>query len=299
MSIRVEGLTKFYGEQCALNGVGFEVKKGEIVGFLGPNGAGKSTLMKILTTGITSDRGYAEVAGFDLSTQAGEVRSRVGYLPENNPLYVNMYVREYLEFQADLHRKGRDRIDLVLGQTGLRPESHKRVGELSKGYRQRVGLSAAILHDPEVLILDEPGTGLDPNQRQEFRELIRSLGGERTVLLSTHLLEEVEAICERVLIVHQGTLVADRYLHELRDEGDQILEVEFDYRVEEALLREIPDLKSARNLAGFSYELRFDTTADRRPSVFDFAHDNGLKTLRLQHRIQGLPDLFNELTRPH
>lgn len=296
MSIRVEKITRYYGSQCALDQVDFEVQKGEIVGFLGPNGAGKSTLMKILTTGISADGGKASVAGFDVQDESAEVRRRIGYLPENNPLYLQMYVREYLAFQADLHGRGANGIDEVISKTGLRPEAHKRIGQLSKGYRQRVGLSAAILHDPEVLILDEPGTGLDPNQRQEFRELIRSLGGQRTVLLSTHLLEEVEAICQRVLILHKGVLVADRYLKDMVATRDQVLEVEFDYRVEEVLLQQIPDLKAARNIGGFSYELQFSTEADRRAAVFDFAHDNGLKTLKLHQRHQGLTELFNELT---
>ncbi len=299
MSIQVEKLTKTYGSQRALNEVSFDMKSGEIVGFLGPNGAGKSTLMKILTTGLRADSGTARVAGFDVQKDLMEVRARVGYLPENNPLYPHMYVREYLAFQADLYGCPRAGVEAVIEKTGLGPEAHKKIGALSKGYKQRVGLSAAILPEPEVLILDEPGTGLDPNQRQGFRDLIRSLGGERTILLSTHLLDEVESVCQRVLIIHKGELVADRRLDEL-DEGEgQVLEVEFDYRIEEVLLRNLPDLTSARNLYGFCYELHFSTGSDRRAAVFDFAHDNGLKTLKLQRRHQGLPELFNELTAPH
>lgn len=301
MSIRANHVTKFYGTQRALDDVSFDIPHGEIVGFLGPNGAGKSTMMKILTTALPADDGVVQVAGFDVDNQPSAVRQRVGYLPENNPLYPHMYVREYLEFQAGLYGQGQSdqRIDSVIELTGLTVEAHKKIAQLSKGYKQRVGLSAAILHEPQVLILDEPSTGLDPNQRQEFRDLIRSLGGQRTILLSTHLLEEVEATCERVLIVHRGKLVADRYLDELRASKQQVLEVEFDYRVEEVLLERLPDVRSVRSLAGFCYELHFDTQADRRAAVFDFAHDHGLKTLKLQHRHQGLPELFNELTTPH
>lgn len=215
MSIEVKNITKVYGEQKALDSISFSVNKGEIVGFLGPNGAGKSTLMKILTTYLTADEGEASVNGFDVLSQSKQVQQSVGYLPEHNPLYLDLYVREYLEFNADLHKVSKSKIEEVIQLTGLTPESHKKIGELSKGYRQRVGLATALLHNPEVLILDEPTTGLDPNQLVEIRELIKNIGKDKTVFLSTHIMQEVEAICDRIIIINKGKLVEDSLLSEL------------------------------------------------------------------------------------
>lgn len=215
MSIEVKNITKVYGEQKALDSISFSVNKGEIVGFLGPNGAGKSTLMKILTTYLTADEGEAFVNGFDVLSQSKQVQQSVGYLPEHNPLYLDLYVREYLEFNADLHKVSKSKIEEVIQLTGLTPESHKKIGELSKGYRQRVGLATALLHNPEVLILDEPTTGLDPNQLVEIRELIKNIGKDKTVFLSTHIMQEVEAICDRIIIINKGKLVEDASISEL------------------------------------------------------------------------------------
>jgi ABC-2 type transport system ATP-binding protein len=215
MSIEVKNITKTYGTQKALDNVSFSVKKGEIVGFLGPNGAGKSTLMKILTTYLTADSGEATVNGFDVNSAQKNVQQSVGYLPEHNPLYLDLYVREYLEFSAEVHKTDKSRIQEVIELTGLTPECHKKIGELSKGFRQRVGLATALLHNPEVLILDEPTTGLDPNQLVEIRELIKNIGNDKTVFLSTHIMQEVEAICDRIIIIHQGKIVEDAQLADL------------------------------------------------------------------------------------
>lgn len=215
MSIEVKNITKTYGEQKALDNVSFSVNKGEIVGFLGPNGAGKSTLMKILTTYLTADEGEAFVNGFDVTVAQKSVQQSVGYLPEHNPLYLDLYVREYLEFSADVHKTDKARIDEVIVLTGLSPECHKKIGELSKGYRQRVGLATALLHNPEVLILDEPTTGLDPNQLVEIRDLIKNIGKNKTVFLSTHIMQEVEAICDRIIIIHKGKIVEDALIADL------------------------------------------------------------------------------------
>lgn len=296
MSIRVDAVSKRFGEQQALDEVSFSVRKGEVVGFLGPNGAGKSTLMKILTTYYRADSGTAEVAGFDVQAAPTEVKRNLGYLPEHNPLYLDLYVREYLAFCASVYGLGKDRISEVVIQTGLEPEAGKKIGQLSKGYRQRVGLAAALLHDPQVLILDEPTTGLDPNQLVEIRKLIRSIGKDKTILLSTHIMKEVEAVCDRVLIINKGRLVADATLDSLRANDAQVIEVEFDYRVEEALLRRLPHLGDVRNTGGFVYELSFTTAEDMRPAVFDFAHDHELKTLQLSRKAKNLESLFTELT---
>ncbi|WP_373518727.1 ATP-binding cassette domain-containing protein, partial [Pricia sp.] len=240
MSIIVKKITKSFGNQKVLHGISFELRKGEIVGFLGPNGAGKSTMMKILTTYHQADEGEAHVNSFDVATEKKNVQKSIGYLPEHNPLYLDMYVKEYLAFNAEVYKTDKNRIAEVIEQTGLTPEVHKKIGQLSKGYRQRVGLAAALLHNPDVLILDEPTTGLDPNQLLEIRKLIREIGKEKTILLSTHIMKEVEAVCDRVLIISKGVLVADKKLSDLRNDEDQIIEVEFDYRVEEAFLKQLP-----------------------------------------------------------
>lgn len=279
-----------------MNKVSFTIEKGEIVGFLGPNGAGKSTMMKILTTYYTADDGQAEVNSFDVQSEKKNVQKSIGYLPEHNPLYLDMYVKEYLAFNADVYKVNKERINTVIEQTGLGPEANKKIGQLSKGYRQRVGLAAALLHDPEVLILDEPTTGLDPNQLLEIRKLIREIGKEKTILLSTHIMKEVEAVCDRVLIINKGTIVADKKLSELRDGQDQVLVVEFDFRVEEAFLNKLPNVILVKNIGGFVYEITFNTSNDMRPVVFDFAHDNQLKTLQLSRKNKNLESLFTELT---
>lgn len=296
MSIRVENLSKAYSGQLALDDISFSVEKGEIVGFLGPNGAGKSTMMKILTTYLNADEGEAWVNGHSVNSEARKVQRSIGYLPENNPLYLEMYVREYLNFIAELQSFSKESVNSVITQVGLENEAHKKISQLSKGYRQRVGLAAALVHQPEVLILDEPTTGLDPNQLLEIRKLIRELGKDRTIFLSTHIMKEVEAVCDRVLIINKGVLVADQKLSALRAGTEQIIEVEFDYRVEEAFLKKLPHVTHVKNTVGFVYEITFKHEKDMRAVVFDFAHDNKLKTLQLSRKNKNLESLFTELT---
>lgn len=296
MSIKVENISKFYGAQVALKTVSFEIKKGEIVGFLGPNGAGKSTMMKILTTYIPASEGTAMVNNFDVNHQVKEVQKSIGYLPEHNPLYLELYVKEYLQFNADIFKIGKSRIQEVINQTGLTPEAHKKIGQLSKGYRQRVGLAVALLHNPEVLILDEPTTGLDPNQMVEVRQLIKSLAKDKTIFLSTHIMQEVEAMCDRVIIINKGEIVADKPLKALRNHDEQIVVVEFDYRVEDEFLKRLPNVSKVLNPHDFTYEITFNTEKDMRSYVFDFAHDNNLKILQLNQKNTNLESLFRELT---
>lgn len=296
MSIEVKNITKLYGEQKALNNVSFSIEKGEIVGFLGPNGAGKSTMMKIITGYIKASEGTVAVNNFDLSTHKTAAQKNMGYLPENNPLYLEMYVREYLQFNASIHQISKESIEEIIIKVGLTPEAHKKINQLSKGFRQRVGLAAALLHNPEVLILDEPTTGLDPNQLVEIRSLIKEVGKDKTVLFSTHILQEVEAICDRVILIHHGQIIADKNLKSLTENKEQVIEVEFDYKIEKQLIANIQHLKSANNLFDTTWELTFDTSKDMRPAVFDFAHDNGLKTLKLIAKNKNLELLFRELT---
>nr|WP_321229809.1 gliding motility-associated ABC transporter ATP-binding subunit GldA [uncultured Psychroserpens sp.] len=296
MSIEVENISKVYGDQKALNNISFSVNTGEIVGFLGPNGAGKSTLMKILTTYISASQGVAKVNGFNVETNKQDVQKSVGYLPEHNPLYLEMYVKEYLTFNAGIYKTAKTRINDVIELTGLTPEAHKKIGQLSKGYRQRVGLANALLHDPAVLILDEPTTGLDPNQLVDIRHLIKNIGKDKTVFLSTHIMQEVEAICDRVIIINKGEIVADKKLKDLRDEKEQTVIVEFDYRVEDAFLLKLPNAKTVKNTHDFIYEITFSTGEDMRSHVFDFAHDNELKILQLNQKNASLESLFRELT---
>lgn len=296
MSIEVNNISKIYGTQKALNNISFTIDKPEIVGFLGPNGAGKSTMMKILTTYLNANEGQAKVNGYDVDTNSKDVQQSVGYLPEHNPLYLDQYIREYLAFNADIYSISKQRIQEVIELTGLTPEAHKKIGQLSKGYRQRVGLANALLHDPEVLILDEPTTGLDPNQLVDIRNLIKSIGKTKTVFLSTHIMQEVEAMCERVIIVNKGEIVADKKLKDLRDEKEQVVIVEFDYRVEDAFLLKLPKVTKAINPYGFVYEITFKTSKDMRAHVFDFAHDNQLKILQLNQKNTSLESLFRELT---
>lgn len=298
MSIEVNAITKYYGTQKALDEVSFSIKKGEIVGFLGPNGAGKSTLMKILTTYLASDEGTASVNGHDVVTEQKAVQQSIGYLPEHNPLYLDLYVREYLAFNADVYKVPKNRIEEVIALTGLTNESHKKIGQLSKGYRQRVGLANALLHNPEVLILDEPTTGLDPNQLLEIRNVIRNVGKDKTVFLSTHIMQEVEAICDRVIIIDNGKIVTDKKLDKLISiEKEQVIEVEFDRVVTADLIAAIPYLQSSVNTEGNTWELTFLSDQDMRSSVFDFANDNGLKTLQLNQKNKNLETLFREVTK--
>ncbi len=297
MSIEVQNISKNYGDQKALESISFSVNKGEIVGFLGPNGAGKSTLMKILTTYLTADDGSAMVNGNNINSAQKEVQKSVGYLPEHNPLYLDLYVKEYLAFNADLHNVDKSRIEEVIALTGLTPESHKKIGALSKGYRQRVGLATALLHNPDVLILDEPTTGLDPNQLVEIRDLIKNIGKDKTVFLSTHIMQEVEAICDRIIIINKGKIVTDKKLNNLVEEqSEQIIEVEFDKKVEASVFANLPNLKSANHIQNFIWELVFTTSTDMRPILFDFANENNLRTLQIVLKSKNLEQIFREKT---
>lgn len=296
MSIEVKDLTKFYKDHQALDNVSFQIDEGEIVGFLGPNGAGKSTLMKILTTAIKSNSGFAKVNNVLVDKNPILTQKSVGYLPENNPLYLDMFVSEYLFFVADIHGKNKTDINNVVEVCGLKDVTHKKIQTLSKGYKQRVGLASALIHNPKVLILDEPTTGLDPNQLQDIRKLIKSFKGEKTILLSTHIMQEVEAICDRVIILKEGKVVADEHIKTIKNKEQQIIEVEFDYRVEDILLSQIKYVDKVNNTSGFTYEISFRVEEDMRSQIFDFAHDNELKILKLNRRNKTLEQLFRDLT---
>ena len=297
MSIEVQNISKNYGVQKALDNISFSIKKGEIVGFLGPNGAGKSTLMKILTTYITADEGEAKVNSYDVSNDTKNVQKSVGYLPEHNPLYLDLYIREYLAFNADIYKVSKSRIEEVIQLTGLTPESSKKIGQLSKGYRQRVGLACALLHDPEVLILDEPTTGLDPNQLVEIRELIKNIGKNKTVFLSTHIMQEVEAICERVIIINNGKLVTDKNLSNLvKEQAEQTIEVEFDQLLSNTDFALLENLTSTKKINDFTWELTFESDEDKRGKVFDFAQEKGFKILQLSLKNKNLEQIFREKT---
>lgn len=300
MSIQVEHITKIYGAQKALNDVSFEVGSNEIIGFLGPNGAGKSTMMKILTCYIPPSSGSAKVCGFDVGSQSLEVRRQIGYLPEHNPLYLDMYVKEFLEFVGGLHKvkQVKARVAEMIQVTGLTAEQNKKIGALSKGYRQRVGIAQAMIHDPRVLIMDEPTTGLDPNQLDEIRSLIKSLGKEKTVMLSTHIMQEVEAICDKVIIINKGEIVANDATRNLqRNVTRQIITVEFDRDVDAALLRTIATVEQVRRLEGNTWQLVSGATTDVRKEIFNFAVDKQLSVLTLNREEQKMEDVFKELTR--
>lgn len=297
MSIEVLNISKNYGEQKALDQISFSIKKGEIVGFLGPNGAGKSTLMKILTTYISSDEGEAKVNNFDINLESKSVQKSVGYLPEHNPLYLDLYVREYLSFNADVYKVAKTRIEEVIQLTGLTPESNKKIGQLSKGYRQRVGLACALLHNPEVLILDEPTTGLDPNQLVEIRELIKNIGKDKTVFLSTHIMQEVEAICDRVIIINKGKIVEDKNLKTLvKEQTNQIITIEFDKIISKEDFNQFNNLISIDYINDTVLELTFESKTDMRPILFDFAQEKGLKILQLNLKNRNLEQIFREKT---
>ncbi|MDA9851995.1 ATP-binding cassette domain-containing protein [Flavobacteriaceae bacterium] len=296
MSLVLENVAKSFGEVHALRGVSLTLKKGEVVGLLGPNGAGKSTLMKILTGYYTQWEGKVAFFDKDLKTDLRAIQKQVGYLTENNPLYPEMYVKEYLRYVADLYRLKNPPIVPLMEQTGLLKHQTKKIQTLSKGYKQRVGLAAALLHDPKLIILDEPTTGLDPNQLVEIRKLIRNLGKDKTVLLSTHILQEVDALCDRVLIIHKGEIVLNQVLNDLRKDQKQIIEVSFDYRVETEALARIPKVQKVKNTHEFDYEIHIEGNQDLRPAVFDFANDSGLKILKMQLKNESLEQLFKSLT---
>ena len=299
MSIKVKKLSKVYGTQKALIEVSFEINKGEIVGFLGPNGAGKSTLMKILTGYIPQTNGDAKICNQDINENSIETRSRIGYLPEHNPLYLDMYVREYLEFVANIYNVNHKYIDEMIKKTGLLKEQHKLIGSLSKGYRQRVGLAQALIHNPEVLILDEPTTGLDPNQLIEIRSLIKEVGREKTVLLSTHIMQEVEAICDRVIIINKGQIVANKTIVELqKSKGNRkLITIEFDKKAEKKELMKIGNVLEVRELKGNKHQILFDSKFDLRPALFEFAVNNKLTVLQMNMEEQKLESIFQELTK--
>ncbi|MCF8330976.1 MAG: gliding motility-associated ABC transporter ATP-binding subunit GldA [Bacteroidales bacterium] len=300
MSIKVQGVTKLYGEQKALDEVSFSISKGEVVGLLGPNGAGKSTMMKILTCFIPPSEGNAEVNGYNIFDQEQEVRKQVGYLPENNPVYTDMYVRENLEFFAGIHNLGnkKSRIEEIIDLTGLRAESHKKIGQLSKGYRQRVGIAQALIHDPQVLILDEPTSGLDPNQLVDIRKMIKNIGKDKTVILSTHIMQEVEAVCDRAIIIHKGKIVADDSTGELHmlNKKAAVVIVEFDKPADKHLLLKIDGISSAEQLEVNTWQIIAESEKDVRSDIFQFAVDNKLKVLSMQKKDQSLEDIFHELT---
>ena len=295
MSIKVASVSKNYGQQKALNAISFEAKKGEIIGFLGPNGAGKSTMMKILTGYIQPNEGEVEVSAVNVLKNPIDAQRNIGYLPEQNPLYKEMYVREYLNFQASIFNIDKQEIEQCIARVGLTEEAHKKIHQLSKGYQQRVGLAAAILHNPEVLILDEPTTGLDPNQLVGIRQLIKDLGKEKTVLFSTHIMQEVEAVCDRVIIIKKGEILLDKSLESLQ-ENQQIIQVSFDVKSNEDLLKKLPELLSVSEINENTLELIFDTEKDMRSSVFDFAQNNDLKILELSSKRKTLEKLFREVT---
>ena len=296
MSIEVQSVTKSYETQLALNEISFSASKGEIIGFLGPNGAGKSTMMKILTGFILPTKGTVFISGINVLKNPIEAKAHIGYLPEQNPLYEDMYVKEYLQFQASIFKVPKETIETVVNTVGLKPEVHKKIGQLSKGYQQRVGIAAAIIHNPDVLVLDEPTTGLDPNQIQEIRTLIKELGKDKTILFSTHIMQEVEAVCDRVIIIKKGELLIDKSIKELKKSNEQIIEVTFDYKIEEQFIQRLPNMITFKNNFDNTWYITFDSSEDMRPVIFDFAKENGLKILELNSKNQSLETLFTELT---
>jgi len=299
MSIEVKNVIKIYGEQRALNDVSFSINSGNIVGFLGPNGAGKSTMMKIITCYLPQSEGSVKVCGFDVVDQPIEVKKRVGYLPEHNPLYPEMYVREYLEFIAGVHKipNKQKRIDEMIDLVGLTIERKKKIGALSKGYRQRVGLAQAMIHDPEVLILDEPTTGLDPNQIVEIRNLIKSIGENRTVMLSTHLMQEVEAICDQVMIINRGNIVANDKAENLRAyQNKQMIRIEFDKAVAPNMLKTIAGVTDIERINDSTWLLGSASDKDVRQAVFAFAVEKEHSVLTIQKEEKRMEDIFKKLT---
>ena len=300
MSVVVDHISKVYGEQKAVDDISFRVEPGQILGFLGPNGAGKSTTMKMLTCFIPQTFGKASVCGFDINTHSVEVRRHIGYLPEHNPLYKEMYVTEYLEFAARINgmRQAGKRIQDMIGLTGLTPERRKKIGQLSKGYRQRVGLAQAMLHDPKVLILDDPTSGLDPNQLVDVRSLIKEIGKDKTVILSTHIMQEVTAVCDRVIIINKGQIVADDTIDSLqsRQKGYTVVLVEFKETPDKAALQRMTGVQKVEP-AGSAWRITYSGNEDMREKMFRFAVDNKLTLLNLQIEKQSLEDVFHTLTK--
>ncbi|MBE6336788.1 MAG: gliding motility-associated ABC transporter ATP-binding subunit GldA [Lentimicrobiaceae bacterium] len=302
MSIIVQNVTKQYDNQLALNDVSLTIGKGEIVGLLGPNGAGKSTLMKIITCFIPPTSGNVSVEGYNILEESMEVRRRVGYLPEHNPLYLDMYVKEYLEFIAGIHHiRGQEasrRIDEMIEMTGLGIEMHKKIGALSKGYRQRVGLAQAMIHNPSVLILDEPTSGLDPNQLIDIRGLIRDLGNEKTVLLSTHIMQEVEALCDKVIIINKGVVVANDNIENLtQSQSDNVLIVEFDGEVSIEMLRNIVGLKQAKSISNNHWILESKSDLDIRQDLMRWSLNNNVIIKSMQREETSIEECFQRLTK--
>jgi ABC-2 type transport system ATP-binding protein len=302
MSIVVQGVSKFYGEQKALDNISFEVKTGEIVGFLGPNGAGKSTMMKIITGFVPASSGNVSVNGLDVEADNLEIKKQIGYLPENNPLYPEMYVREYLGFVASIYNSGisgKKLTDNIIELTGLAPEQNKKIGSLSKGYRQRVGLAQALINNPAVLILDEATSGLDPNQIVEIRNLIKEAGKEKTVMLSTHIMQEVEAICDRIIIIDKGAIVADEEKSEIYSKikrPKQVIQVEFDRDITDASLNGIEKVSSVKRISKNIWLIEAKGEDDIRPLIFNFAVKNNLTVLSLNKQVSNLEDVFRHLT---
>lgn len=300
MSIIVKNVTKIYGDQKALDDVSFEIEKGHIVGFLGPNGAGKSTMMKIITCFIPQTSGEVKVCGFDVTEEPIDVKRNVGYLPEHNPLYLDMYVKEYLDFTAGVYKvqNRKDRVKEMIDMVGLGLEQNKKIGALSKGYRQRVGLAQAMIHDPEVLILDEPTTGLDPNQLEEIRNLIKQIGKEKTIMLSTHIMQEVEAICDKTIIINRGKLVANDSTQELQRKSQQgiVLTVEFDKEVIEAEFSKINGVTKVVKKTATSLVIEINTD-NVRNDIFQFAMQKELTILTMQKETQSLENIFKQLTK--
>jgi len=302
MSIIVQGVTKFYGNQKALDNISFEVKTGEIVGFLGPNGAGKSTMMKIITGFLTASSGKVTVNGLPVEGDNPEVKKQIGYLPENNPLYPEMYVREYLGFVASIYKTGlskKTQIDNIIDLTGLAPEQNKKIGSLSKGYRQRVGLAQALIHNPAVLILDEATSGLDPNQIVEIRNLIKEAGKEKTVMLSTHIMQEVEAICGRIIIIDKGVIVADEEKSNIYSKFKrprQVIRVEFDKETTDSSLKDILNVSSVKRVQNNLWLIEAEGDQDIRPAIFNFAVKNNLTVLSLNRQESNLEEVFRHLT---
>ncbi len=300
MSIEVKNITKIYDQQKALHNVSFNVGSKEIVGFLGPNGAGKSTMMKIITCYIPPTEGNVSVCGFDTNEQSIDVRKQIGYLPEHNPLYLDMYVKEFLEFTGNLYKikNTRERVKEMIELTGLQVEQNKKIGALSKGYRQRVGLAQAMIHDPKVLILDEPTTGLDPNQLQEIRNLIIKLGKEKTVMLSTHIMQEVEAMCNRVIIINQGEIVANDQTQNLQQNATkQVITVEFDKEVSLQVIKNIKGVEEAILLKNNTWKIVASVKQDVRKELFNYAVKNDIGILTLNKEEQRLEDVFKALTK--
>lgn len=303
MSIVVRNITKYYGKQKALDNVSFEVQTGDIVGFLGPNGAGKSTMMKIITGFIPQTSGEALVNGLEVIENSLEIRKHIGYLPENNPLYPDMYIREYLNFVANIYKLGKNkkkRVEEIIEKTGLAHEQKKKIGELSKGYRQRVGLAQALIHNPDVLILDEPTSGLDPNQIVEIRNLISDIGKSKTVMLSTHIMQEVEAICDKIIIINNGIIVANDQtseIHKKSADDHQTIIIEFDSAIDKKILEKISGVIKVANLKNNNWLIQGETSVDLRPIIFQFAVDRKLTVLSMQKKEKSLEEVFQELTR--